>query len=291
MESALSVVVPTVVVYIMTVVGLGLTVADFRRVARAAWVVVGAMLAQTVLLPLMAVGLALLLAPPAYLAVGMIVIAASPPAAMANFYVDMGGWNTPLSVTLTAVSNVLTPFLLPLVLSLSLPLVSGSDPVPHLPALPMVGQIVATMIVPLILGMAVRARWPSMRSALPRLRQLSLAGVLVVATLVTIAGAKVVRTQAAWLLGLSVLFTALALFLGLATGAVMRRPSRDRLTLSIDFSVRNGGIAIFITTSLLSNVEAAVFAVGVFIVQTPLALLLASRFRHASEQSAVAPST
>lgn len=279
MDVILPFVVSTVVVYIMTVVGMGLAPTDLARLARSGRVVTVATVVQALALPAMAVVLALALSPPAHLTVGMIVVASCPPAAIANFFVDMGGWNTALSVALTAVANLFTPFLLPLVLALALPVVGAEGIVGPVPVLPMIAQIAATMILPLAVGIGVRARFPRVRDMLPRLRQISLGGILLVTTLVTVAGFDTLRTDAAWVALLVTVFTGLALGLGLATGASLGLDRGDRLTLATDFFIRHGGIAIFVTTTLLDNVPAAVFVVGVFFIQTPLGLFLSSRFR------------
>ena len=289
MDPISQIIVPAVIIYIMTVVGLSLTPADLGRVARSPRIIIVATIVQVTLLPLAAVGLAVLLKPPAALGLGMLVYAACPPAAMANFYIDLAGWNTALSVTLTAVGNLLAPFLLPIMLAAAIGL-GLQDAVSATISIPlMMGQIILTMIVPLALGMGARRRWPApSERALPALRLVSLAGMLLVAGLVAYGGADALRTEAAWLLGLSFVFTLTALGVGYVTGLFLHRSRSDLLTLAIDFAIRNAGIAIFVTTSVLGSVEAAVFVVGVLVVHLPLVLLLIAVFGQRTSAGASA---
>ena len=264
----------------MTVVGLGLAPDDLRRVARAPRVVVLATLAQSVLLPLLAVGLALILDPPPHLVTGMIVVAACPPAAVANLFVDLAGWDTALSVTLTTVGNLVAPLVIPLVLVGALTLVVGGAPVPSPPVLLMMGQIVATLILPLMAGMWVRHRWSEWtRRSLPTLRRISLGGILLVAGLIGYAGIEVLRSDTGWLFALSFLFTVMSMAIGYITGAGIGQVRGGSLTLAIDFGIRNGGIAVFVAGTMLGSVESAVFVVGVLLIQVPASLALVAVFR------------
>jgi BASS family bile acid:Na+ symporter len=283
MDVAVRIVVPAVVVFIMTVVGLGLRPDDFRPVARAPRIIVLATLAQIALIPAAAVGIAVALDPPSHLVTGMIIVAACPPAAIANLFVELGGWNTPLSVTLTAVGNLLAPFLIPPVLLGISTLGIGMDDWVRLPVLVMMGQITGTLILPLALGMGLRhVRPAATEAALPLLRRLSVGGILLVAGLVAAAGGGVLVTDGLWIGALAAVFTLVTMALGLLTGLALRRDRRDVATLAVDFAIRNGGIAIFIATTVLLSVEAAVFVVGVVVAQVPigLGLLAAARARR-----------
>ena len=71
---------------IMLGLGLGLTLADFRRVARYPRAVLTGLFLQTAVLPWVALGLALLFKLPPELAVGLMLLAASPGGATANIY-------------------------------------------------------------------------------------------------------------------------------------------------------------------------------------------------------------
>lgn len=277
MDPVIQVVVPIVVIYIMTVVGLSLAPEDFGRVARFPRVVVVATVVQLVAIPLVAVALAASLDPPAFLGAGLIVLAVCPPAAMVNFLVHLARANTPLSVTLTAIGNLALPFLLPVMLAVSFTLGLGQAAALSIPVLPMLAQTFATMILPLAFGMAIRLGWPGAGRMMPALRRGSVAGILLVALLVGYAVRDALAAEAAWVASLVLSFALVTLALGYGTAVALGLEMDDRITLALDFSLRNGGLAIFVGGTLLGRVETAAIPIGAVVIQTPLLLYLAIR--------------
>ncbi|MBL7253099.1 bile acid:sodium symporter family protein [Paractinoplanes lichenicola] len=120
MDSPLTTVgLPVALGIIMLGLGLGLTVADFWRVVaypRAALIALGC---QVLLLPALCFALVVALDLPAVLAVGMMLLAASPGGTTANLYSHLFGGHVALNVTLTAVNSVLAVVTLPIVVNLS----------------------------------------------------------------------------------------------------------------------------------------------------------------------------
>jgi bile acid:Na+ symporter, BASS family len=80
------VVIPVVVVFCMTVVGLDLTLEDFRRVARHPRLVAVGVLGSVLGLPPLAVALGHVLALPPAVAEGMVLVAACPTAILSNLF-------------------------------------------------------------------------------------------------------------------------------------------------------------------------------------------------------------
>uniref|UniRef100_UPI003568E0C7 bile acid:sodium symporter family protein n=1 Tax=Nocardioides sp. TaxID=35761 RepID=UPI003568E0C7 len=105
MDSALTTVgLPLALGIIMFGLGLSLTVADFRRVARHPKVVTVALACQLLLLPLICFGLVALFDLPPLLAVGMMLLAASPGGTSANLFSHLFRGDVALNVSLTAVN-------------------------------------------------------------------------------------------------------------------------------------------------------------------------------------------
>ena len=105
---------------IMLGLGLGLTLDDFRRVARYPRAVLIGLALQTLVLPWAAFGLALGFGLPAELAVGLMLLAASPGGATANIYSHLARGDVALNITLTAINSLLCLLTLPVILNLSL---------------------------------------------------------------------------------------------------------------------------------------------------------------------------
>src|SRR5690606_24863060 len=92
---------------IMFGLGLGLSVDDFRRVARYPRAVLTGLVLQTAVLPWVALGLALLFRLPPELAVGLMLLAASRGGATANIYSHLAHGDVALNITLSAINSLL----------------------------------------------------------------------------------------------------------------------------------------------------------------------------------------
>jgi BASS family bile acid:Na+ symporter len=266
------VVIPVVVVFCMTVVGLDLTLEDFRRVARHPRLVGVGVLGPVLGLPPLAVALGHALALPPAVAEGMVLVAACPTAILSNLYTALARGTVALSVTVTAVSSVGSVVTLPPILLLGLGRAVGGEARVAVPVGPMMGQLVAFLLVPAILGMVVRAAWPvpARRWAAP-LRATSLATVLAVVAaivagqvdrFVAVAGAVVVGATA---------FAVVAMTAGWLTAAVVGGDPGDRFALAMAWSARNLGIATLVGATILGRAEWLVFTAAFFAAQAVLA--------------------
>src|SRR5690349_932964 len=120
MDSSLTTVaLPVALGIIMLGLGLGLTIADFRRVVSYPKPALIALVCQVLVLPALCFGLVVALDLPPALAVGMMLLAASPGGTTANLYSHLFGGHVALNVTLTAVNSVLAVVTLPVIVNLS----------------------------------------------------------------------------------------------------------------------------------------------------------------------------
>src|SRR6478735_6065765 len=116
MDSVLTTVaLPLALGLIMFGLGLSLTLDDFRRVAHAPRAVGVALACQLVLLPVVCFGLVKLLDLDPLLAVGMMLLAASPGGTSANLFSHLFRGDVALNVSLTAVNSVISVVTLPLI--------------------------------------------------------------------------------------------------------------------------------------------------------------------------------
>jgi predicted Na+-dependent transporter len=126
--------------------------------------------------------------------------------------------------------------------------------------------------------MGVRLVWPvAAARAMPIVRKGSVVGILLVAILVGYRVLDALMADALWVSALVLLFAIVTLALGYGTATVLGLNDEDRFTLALDFSLRNGGLAIFVGGTLLGRVETAAIPIGAVVIQTPLLLLLAIR--------------
>ena len=105
---------------IMLGLGLSLTTDDFARVARHPKAVAIALVCQVLILPVICFGLVELFNLPPILAVGMMLLAASPGGTTANLYSHLFRGDVALNISLTAINSVLSVFTLPIVVNLAI---------------------------------------------------------------------------------------------------------------------------------------------------------------------------
>ena len=253
---------------IMFGLGLGLAMDDFRRVARYPRAVLTGLFLQTAVLPWAALGLALLFRLPPELAIGLMLLAASPGGATANIYSHLARGDVALNITLTAVNSVLCLVTLPLILDLSLRFFLGEGQyVP--PPVQKIIEVAAIIILPVAIGMTVRALAPAFAARMEKpIRVLS---VLVLALLVVAAVAQAWETLLTWfaVVGLAcLLFNLASMGTGYAAPLALKLPRRQAIAIAMEIGIHNGTLAIFIALNVLGNatmsVPAAVYSLLMF---------------------------
>jgi BASS family bile acid:Na+ symporter len=279
LKSAIDVTVPAIAFLLMTVVGSGLTGADFRRVARRPWVVALATAFALVVWPAVALAVIAMLRPPDYVAAGILLVAACPAGGMANFYSHLGRANVALAVTLTVVSCLAAVLTMPLLLALFRsqlhdPL-SLSAPVPL-----MVGQLILLLILPTLLGMAVRRARPALAERHGPM--LLVFGFVLLAVLVGLVVSLVWERLAGNFMEITLavaLLTVIIILAGWAAGWAGRLTIEDRFTLATVLVVRNVAVATAVAVTVLGRTEFAVFATAYFLTQLPIVLAALGLFR------------
>src|SRR5262245_59132405 len=131
---------------LMLAVGLELVPDDFRRVARhprSVWV---GTLANLAALQFVSVLLLRAVDVSPELAAGVVLITATPGAAMSNVFTYLAGAHTALSVTLTAIASLLAVVTLPLVMWLGMRGLGGSAPAIDVPVLVLFGQLLCLVL-------------------------------------------------------------------------------------------------------------------------------------------------
>lgn len=258
--------------WVMFGLGLTLTVGDFARVVRQPKAVGLAMGLQVVVLPLLCYGLVLASGLPPAMAVGMMLLAASPGGIAANLFSHLFGGNVAMNVSLTAVNTLLSVATLPLITNLAITHLaadSGIVPMQWRKVIEVVGIVVA----PVVLGMWVAARRPAVAMRLAR--PMKLFSGLVLFALVGVSLLKEWATVVAGLsqLGAVVLAFNLAsqlLSYGVSRLAGVNRP--DAIAIGFEAGIHNSTLAMYIALTFLGStlvaVPAALYAVCMLVTAT-----------------------
>jgi BASS family bile acid:Na+ symporter len=144
-------------VEMMVAIGLGVSAVDLAAVARDGWLVARAILANYVVVPAITVGLLLLFNAGPLVATGFLILAVCPGAPYGPPLTAVAKGNVTVAVGLMAILAGSSAVLAPVLLAVLLPLFA-SDESPPINAGQIVVTLLATQLVPLGVGLAVR-RW------------------------------------------------------------------------------------------------------------------------------------
>ena len=135
--------------------GLTLKPQDFVFVAKRPKAALVGLTGQLVILPLVAYLLATALNLPAYYFIGIVLVACCPGGSSSNIFSLLAKGDVALSVSMTAVSSIVTLFTVPVIMQYTTASVGNAVGV-TLPVGNLLAQNCVTMLLPIVLGIAVR---------------------------------------------------------------------------------------------------------------------------------------
>jgi bile acid:Na+ symporter, BASS family len=258
----INVVLPAGIAVIMCSLGLTLTRDDFRRVLVAPRGVAIGMLNLALISPLLALAIAELFSLPPELAVGLVLLGASPGGMMANMLTHLSRGDTALSVTMTAISSVGAIVTVPLFLELSSEHF-GATAIGDVSMLGVVARVFAITIVPVAIGMALRQRYPSrVEAAYPRVRAASLTLFAVVVAGAIVSEHDTVAENVAEVAGAALALNLAAMTISFAISKLARLDDRQATAIALELGIHNSALAIAVAAPLAADlsIPAAVYA-------------------------------
>ena len=150
------VILPLALAFIMFTLGLGLTFSDFARVAKMPKNFLIGLISQLIFLPLVALIIVFIWPLQPELAIGLMLIAAAPGGVTSNILTSFAKGDVALSISLTAVMSLLSVISVPIVLGLSIGLISNDS----LGSISLTGIAISMFLIvtlPVLLGMIFRA--------------------------------------------------------------------------------------------------------------------------------------
>ncbi|MDC1279885.1 bile acid:sodium symporter family protein [Pelagibacteraceae bacterium] len=139
---------------IMLGLGMSLTIHDFMRVVKVPKDFLVGFFCQLILLPIMALTLALVLTLPAELAVGLMLIACAPGGVTSNVLTKFAKGDVALSITLTAVGSLISIISVPFIIFLSIDYFK-IDIVKEISMIGIALKMFFVVTVPVIIGMVI----------------------------------------------------------------------------------------------------------------------------------------
>lgn len=251
---------PLALAIIMLGLGLSLSPADFRRVIERPRAVIIALVCQALVMPLACFFIASGFGLAPELAVGLMLLAATPGGTTANLYSHVSNGDVALNITLTAVNSLLCLISLPLIVNFSLMHFMGEGRAVPLP-FSKVAQVVAVVLIPVAIGMWFRSRQPAASARLERpVKILSAVFLAAMIVLVWIKSQTPLREHGA-AVGAAVLsFNLLSLAIGYGVPRLLKLDPRQAIAIGMEIGIHNAALAIAIALSplMLGNATMAI---------------------------------
>jgi BASS family bile acid:Na+ symporter len=288
MDSALTtVLLPLALALVMFGLGLSLTVADFARVGRQPRAVVIALVLQLFVLPAICFGLVVLFDLPPLLAVGLMLLAASPGGTTANLFSHLFRGDVALNITLTAINSLIAVVTLPLITNLAIDYFDPADGGSLGLQFGKTVQVFAIVLVPVVLGMIVRRRATAFADRSDTPVRIASAVVLALVIVGTMIAERENITGYLGDVGLPALLFCLA---SLTTGFLVPRllgvVRGQAIASAFEIGVHNGTLAIAVAISVLGSVELAVPAAVYSVIMFPAAALFGWAITRSSKARA-----
>jgi BASS family bile acid:Na+ symporter len=275
---------PGAIAVIMWSLGMTLTRADFRRVLVAPRGVLIGMLNLALISPLLAFAMAELFDLPPELAVGLVLLGASPGGMMANMLTHLSRGDTALSVTMTAISSMGAAITVPLFLGLSTDHFGADVGDPSM--LGVVARVLAITVVPVAIGMELRRRREEWVEAVyPRVRRISLSlfGIVVLGAIAS--EYDTVAEHLAEVAGAALALNVAAMTLSFGIAKLARLDDRQSTAIALELGIHNSALAIAVGASLAPEVTipAAVYSSFMLFTGAAFAWVMSRRNAEADE--------
>jgi bile acid:Na+ symporter, BASS family len=254
-----TVLLPVGLAIVMLGMGLSLLPEDFQRVTRYPKAVAIGLVSQLILLPLVGFVVASIVPMQPEIAVGLMILALCPGGPSSNLITYLAQGDVALSVTLTALSSVITVFTIPVFTNLALQHFVGQDAAIALPIGQTIGQIFVITLVPVGLGMIIRHQFPGLALRLEKItNRLAIAFLALIILVIIIREWNRIPGFIAQVGMGVVLLNVISMLIGFWVGKLFKLKLAQQICIAIEVGIQNGTLAIAITAGLLNNPDMAV---------------------------------
>ncbi len=236
--------------------------------------------AQYTIMPALGFAAAMLSGLPPALALGFIIVACAPGAMASNVIVYLAGGAVAYSIALTTVATFLSPMLTPALVKWL-----GSVYL-EIPFWPMMQTILLTVLLPLLIGLAVRRALQQQRSVLGIAEQVAPAvaslSIILICSYAVAANVERLANVGTSVIAVVILVNALGYLLGWQAARLFRFDGRHQLTLAIEVGMQNAGLGVVLALKHFEPETAlpgALFAVWCILTSAGTATYL-RRSRH-----------
>ena len=254
MNIVTDVILPLALAFIMFVLGLGLTGADFLRVIKQPRDFFVGAFSQIILLPIIAFILVKIWPIAPELAIGVMIIAAAPGGVTSNLLTSFAKGDVALSISLTAIISLLCVITIPFIVLTSIELLGGSNITQDISLFSMSRDMFLIVTVPVILGMLLRKFSSSVALKLePISKKVSIILFVLVLLGAIAAERENVISYFAQAGLITLILNAVMMVVAYYIAQFLASGTKQKKCITIECGLQNGTLAIFVATSIFGG--------------------------------------
>lgn len=269
---------PIALAIIMAGMGLELTLNDFKRVRQHPKAVFVALFCQLIVLVSIAFLICKVFVLPPMIAVGLILLAASPGGPTANLYSYLYKGDIALNITLTAINSVIAAFTLPLIVNFALQHFVASEQNVGLQFSKII-QVFVIILVPVVIGMLIRHFSPHLAEKLNKpVRVFAIIFLLFIVSLAIAKDYQKLLNYIGLVGGATLLFCICSLLIGYWVPRLFGINSFQAKACAFEIGIHNSTLALTIALTVMASSDAAmpaaVYSILMYVMATLFGTLL-----------------
>jgi len=254
MNIVTDVILPLALAFIMFVLGLGLTGADFLRVVKQPRDFFVGSFSQIILLPIIAFLLIKIWPIAPELAIGVMIIAAAPGGVTSNLLTSFAKGDVALSISLTAIISLICVFTIPFIVLTSVDLLDVSGVDPNISLVSMSRDMFLIVTAPVILGMILRRISYGITSKLePIAKKVSIILFILVLLGAIAAERENVVSYFAQAGLITLVLNVVMMIVAYYVAQLFASGTKQKKCITIECGLQNGTLAIFVATSIFGG--------------------------------------
>jgi len=259
MDSLSTIILAGALVIIMLGMGLSLQTTDFKRIFLYPKAIFVGLTNQLIILPLIGLAIALVFPMQPEIAIGIMILSACPGGPTSNLISHLAKADLALSVTLTALSSLITILTIPFIVNFAMEKFLGAGEFIELNVLSTIAQIFIIVVIPIIIGMLVRKFRPVFADKMGKPVRIAsgiVLGLIIVGLVVKERANFVVYFEQAGIATL--LLNVITMGVGYFSAKLFGLKRKASRSIAIESGIQNGTLAITIAVVLLENTTFAI---------------------------------
>jgi len=246
---------PIALALIMLGLGLGLTLVDFKKILQTPRIFLLGIFSQIILLPIIAFILILLIKVPLGIALGVMIIAAAPGGVTSNVMTKFANGDVALSISLTAVTSLISIISVPIIVFTSANLLGLSELQKEITITSIALKMAGVVTLPVIIGMFIRRYAENLISSnLKFIERITGLLFLIVFAAIWIEEKNNILSYLSQagiiVLALNILMMTVAYYLA----KIFASNIKQRKCIALECGLQNGTLAVFVATQIFDEI-------------------------------------